>query len=106
MKKIFVSGCYDIIHAGHVQFFNEAKALGEHLTVCIASDDVLMLEKKRRPSLPIEHKKLLIHAFGMVDDVVVGQTLEKGLNFKEHFLRIKPHVLAVTKDDKYTKIKR
>ena len=47
MKKIFVSGCYDIIHAGHIQFFNEAKALGEHLTVCIASDDVLMLEKKR-----------------------------------------------------------
>ena len=31
MKKIFVSGCYDIIHAGHIQFFNEAKALGEHL---------------------------------------------------------------------------
>ena len=106
MKKIFVSGCYDIIHAGHIQFFNEAKALGEHLTVCIASDDVLTLEKKRKPSLPTEHKKILIHALEMVDDVVVGQTLVKGLNFKEHFLRIKPHVLAVTEDDKYNKIKR
>jgi len=106
MKKIFVSGCYDIIHAGHIQFFNEAKALGEHLTVCIASDDVLMLEKKRKPSLPIKHKVLLIHALEMVDAVVIGQALEKGLNFKEHFLRIKPHVLVVTEDDKYNKIKR
>jgi len=57
MKKIFVSGCYDIIHAGHIQFFNEAKALGEHLTVCIASDDVLTLEKKRKPSYQRNIKK-------------------------------------------------
>ncbi len=99
MKKIFVSGCYDIIHAGHIQFFNEAKALGEHLTVCIASDDVLTLEKKRKPSLPTEHKKILIHALEMVDDVVVGETLVNGLNFIEHFLRFKPHGLALTEDD-------
>lgn len=28
MKKVFVSGCYDIVHAGHIQFFEEARALG------------------------------------------------------------------------------
>ena len=28
MKKVFVSGCYDILHAGHLQFFEEARALG------------------------------------------------------------------------------
>ena len=33
MIKVFVSGCYDIVHAGHVQFFSEARALGDHLTV-------------------------------------------------------------------------
>ena len=27
MKRVFVSGCYDIIHAGHVQFFEEARTL-------------------------------------------------------------------------------
>jgi len=37
MIKVFVSGCYDIIHAGHVQFFREARALGDHLTVSFAS---------------------------------------------------------------------
>jgi len=106
MKKIFVSGCYDIVHAGHIQFFIEAKALGEHLTVCIASDKVLMLEKKRKPSLPLDHKKSVIHALEMVDDVVIGENLEKGLNFKKHFLQIKPNILAVTEDDKYNELKR
>ena len=106
MKKVFVSGCYDIIHAGHIQFFNEAKVLGDHLTVCFASNDVLWLEKKKKSSLPTEHKKCVIHSLEMVDEVVVGKNLEKGLDFKDHFIRIKPQILAVTKDDKYEKIKR
>ena len=31
MRKIFVSGCYDILHAGHLQFFEEARALGRDI---------------------------------------------------------------------------
>lgn len=101
MKKVFVSGCYDILHAGHVQFFNEAKALGDHLTVCFASDEVLWEHKKRRPSIPQEHKKALIQALEMVDDVVIGTNMELGLDFKDHFLQIRPDILAVTEDDLY-----
>ncbi len=41
MRHVFVSGCYDIIHAGHVQFFREAKAQGDFLTVSFASEEVL-----------------------------------------------------------------
>ncbi|MGA2507215.1 MAG: adenylyltransferase/cytidyltransferase family protein [Chitinispirillaceae bacterium] len=106
MKKVFVSGCYDILHAGHVQFFNEAKALGDHLTVCFASDDVLWTHKKRRSSMPQEHKQVLIQSLKMVDDVVIGQNFELGLDFKDHFLQIRPDVLAVTEDDLYGDIKR
>ena len=106
MKKVFISGCYDIIHGGHVQFFNEAKALGDYLIVCIASDDVLWMEKKRKSSLPNEHKISVIQSLEMVNEVVVGEIMEMGLDFKDHFLRIKPDILVVTKDDKYEKIKR
>ena len=70
MKKVFISGCYDIIHGGHVQFFNEAKALGDYLIVCIASDDILWMEKKRKSSLPNEHKKSVIQSLEMVNEVV------------------------------------
>ena len=106
MKKVFVSGCYDILHAGHIQFFNECKALGDHLTVCFASDKVLRAHKNRRSSIPQEHKRVLLQALEMVDDVIVGENMEIGLDFKDHFLRIMPDVLAVTEDDKYGDKKR
>ncbi len=106
MIRVFVSGCYDIIHAGHVQFFREARALGDHLTVSFASRDVLWLHKRRNSSLPDEHKLALLMALRPVDHVVVGRSLEEGLDFKEEFLQLSPQVLAVTEDDKYAPLKR
>ncbi len=106
MIRVFVSGCYDILHAGHVQFFREARALGDHLTVCFASNDVLWHHKQRRSSLPDEHKRALIAALEVVDEVVVGNGKEEGVDFKEHFLQLRPDVLAVTEDDKYGPLKR
>ena len=106
MIRVFVSGCYDIIHAGHIQFFEEARALGDHLTVSFASTDVLWLHKQRRSSLPDEHKRALLSSLRMVDEVVVGEGLEEGIDFREHFLRIRPNILAVTEDDKYGPLKR
>ncbi len=106
MIRVFVSGCYDIIHAGHVQFFREARALGDHLTVCFASAEVLWHHKQRRSSLPDEHKRALIAAMEVVDEVVVGEGKDEGIDFKDHFLRLRPNILAVTDDDKYGGLKR
>lgn len=106
MKKVFISGCYDILHGGHVQFFKEARALGDHLTVCFASDKVLWEHKKRRTSIPQDHKLALMTALDIVDQVVIGDCSELGLDFKDHFLKIKPDVLAVTEDDQYEQAKR
>jgi len=40
MKKVFVSGCFDLLHSGHVAFFEEAAKLGE-LYVGIGSDNTI-----------------------------------------------------------------
>lgn len=77
-KKVFVSGCYDILHAGHIEFFNQARALGTHLTVSFASKEVLFRHKQRAPSIPDEHKKVLIESLRMVDKVIIGTGLKKG----------------------------
>lgn len=106
MKKVFVSGCYDILHGGHIEFFNQAKALGDYLIVSFAGDASLELHKHKKPSLPELHKKKILESLRMVDEVVIGDYLnELGLDFKEHFLRIKPDILAVTEDDKYSEQK-
>ncbi|MCU0871928.1 MAG: adenylyltransferase/cytidyltransferase family protein [Pirellulaceae bacterium] len=106
MTHIFVSGCYDILHAGHIQFFREARALGDELTVCFASADVLWKHKRRRSSLPDEHKAAIIASLTMVDRVVMGTGAKHGLDFEDHFLRLRPDVLAVTEDDQYGDLKR
>ena len=96
MKKVFISGCYDILHGGHIQFFKEARALGNHLTVCFASDKVLWEHKKRRSSLPQDHKLALMTALDMVDQVVIGDCNQLGLDFKDHFLKIEPDAVSYT----------
>lgn len=107
MKKVFVSGCYDIIHGGHIEFFSQAKALGDYLIVSFANDEVLLKYKGRKSSLPLEHKKRLLESLSMVDEVVIGDNVEEdGLDFITHFLRIKPDILAVTDDDKYSEQKK
>lgn len=106
MTKVFVSGCYDILHGGHLQFFEEARALGDHLTVSFASDEVLWIHKRRKPSIPDDHKKALIEGMRVVDEVVIGDSHDEGLDFKDHFLRLRPDILAVTEDDKYGPLKR
>ena len=102
IKKVFVSGCYDILHGGHIEFFNQAKSLGDYLIVSFAGDQVLEIHKNKKASLPEAHKRKILESLRMVDEVVMGDSLDElGLDFKEHFLRIKPDILAVTEDDKY-----
>ena len=105
MAKVFVSGCYDILHAGHLQFFEEARALGDHLTVSFANEDILWKHKGRRPSLPDDHKVELLRSLVMVDHVVAGNGERQGLDFEPVFRELKPDILAVTEDDQYGEIK-
>lgn len=106
MKKVFVSGCYDILHGGHIEFFNQAKSLGDYLIVSFASDKTLEIYKHKKSSLPEAHKKRILESLSMIDEVVIGDPEEDvGLDFKKHFLRIKPDILAVTEDDKFGKQK-
>ncbi|HBO87894.1 MAG TPA: cytidyltransferase, partial [Verrucomicrobia bacterium] len=90
MTHVFVSGCYDVLHAGHLQFFKEAKALGTHLTVNFASANVLLNHKQRVSSLPDEHKQALLEAMEIIDEVCIGDDPDLGLDFKSNFLRTKP----------------
>jgi cytidyltransferase-like protein len=107
VKKVFVSGCFDILHAGHIQFFKDAKALGDYLIVSFASDAVLKKYKNRVSALPEAHKKAVLESLKMVDEVVVGNNLDDPiLDFKEHFLRIKPDILALCSDDKFVEKKK
>ena len=115
--KVFVSGCYDILHGGHVQFFRDAKAVGTkvatsngrngaHLTVSFASDKVLKKYKGRVSAIPMSHKRRLLEEMRSVDRVVSSSNPnEPILDFKKNFLKIRPDVLVVTVDDRNVALK-
>ena len=51
MKKVFVSGCYDLLHSGHVEFFRQASQYGE-LYVGIGSDSTILEYKHHKTFYP------------------------------------------------------
>jgi len=107
MIKVFVSGCFDIVHGGHVEFFKDAKQLGDYLIVSFASDEVLLKYKNRKSALPMEHKKYLIENLRMVDKVYSSTNTDDPIfDFKDAFIKEKANILAVTIDDKNIEKKR
>lgn len=106
MKRVFVSGCYDILHAGHIHFFEDARALGDHLTVCFASDEVLKLVKNRQPSIPEDNKMFLLKSLRCVDSAVKSSNLHPIFDFEDHLKKIKPNIAAVTEDDVHIEEKK
>lgn len=67
-KLVTTNGCFDIIHAGHVQYLTEAKQLGDILAVGINSDaTVRKLKGERRPIQNQTDRVTLMGALRMVD---------------------------------------
>lgn len=104
--KIFVSGTYDLLHAGHVQFFKEARALGDTLVVSFCSDLNLLKYKGRRSCMPDDNKKVLLESIRYVDKAVIGTDDGGVWDFVPAFLQEQPEILAVTTDDNHAEEKR
>lgn len=71
-RIVFTNGCFDILHAGHVQYLSEARAQGEILVVGLNSDaSVRGLKGPTRPVNTEEARGMVLEALEAVDHVVV-----------------------------------
>ncbi len=70
-KVIMTNGCFDVLHAGHVAYLEEAKSLGDRLIVAINDDDsVRRLKGAPRPVNKLEDRMLVLAGLASVDWVV------------------------------------
>jgi D-beta-D-heptose 7-phosphate kinase/D-beta-D-heptose 1-phosphate adenosyltransferase len=70
-RVIMTNGCFDVLHAGHVSYLEEAKSLGDRLVVAINDDDsVRRLKGKSRPINALEDRMLVLAGLAAVDWVV------------------------------------
>lgn len=71
-KIVFTNGCFDLIHAGHIDYLTKAKALGDVLIIGINSDDsIRRLKGDKRPLLPHEERAFAISSLKPVDYVTI-----------------------------------
>ena len=71
-RLVFTNGCFDLLHAGHVRYLQEARALGDALAVGLNSDrSVRILKGEGRPILNEEERAEVIAALEAVDYVVI-----------------------------------
>jgi D-beta-D-heptose 7-phosphate kinase/D-beta-D-heptose 1-phosphate adenosyltransferase len=69
---VFTNGVYDLLHRGHVEYLEEARALGDRLVVGVNGDaSVRRLKGPERPILPQRDRAALIAALACVDMAIV-----------------------------------
>jgi D-beta-D-heptose 7-phosphate kinase/D-beta-D-heptose 1-phosphate adenosyltransferase len=96
-KVVFTNGCFDILHAGHVTYLEEAKTKGDILVVAINSDSsITRFKGPSRPIIPLEQRMIMLASLSCVDFVVSfdEDTPKQVIEY------LKPHVLVKGADYK------
>ena len=96
MKKVFVSGCYDLLHSGHVEFFQQASQFGD-LYVGIGSDATYLEYKHRKPMFPQEERLFMVKNIKAVKEAYINEG--RGvIDFLPTLDLVKPDIFVVNAD--------
>lgn len=96
---VFTSGCYDILHLGHVIHFNYCKSLANILVVTTGNDKTIReLKGNGRPINNEQFRSRLLAALEIVDYVVISEEYGK-MDHEESMKLLKPDVFVVNTTD-------
>ncbi len=95
-KKVFVTGCFDMLHSGHVAFLKEAAEYGD-VYVGLGSDETVYNLKGRYPVNNQDERRYMIEALGCVKEALIN----KGsgiMDFLSEIEFVKPDIFIVNED--------
>mgnify|MGYP003115238614 FL=1 len=96
MKKIWINGCFDVLHRGHIELFKFAKSKGDYLVVGIDSDERVRENKGHtRPINNVQDRKFFLEAIGCVDEVV---TFSSDSELIKAIKNCKPYCMVIGSD--------
>lgn len=95
-KKVFVSGCYDLLHSGHVEFFRQAAEYGD-LYVGIGSDATIQEYKHHKTVYSEQERLFMVKSIRYVKDAFInaGSGI---MDFVPTVDFLKPDILVVNSD--------
>ena len=71
-RVVFTNGCFDLLHAGHIELLEKARAMGDALIVGLNCDQVVrQLKGEDRPIVPADERAEILAALESVDAVVI-----------------------------------
>ena len=80
MKKVITYGTFDLLHYGHVNLLQRAKALGDYLIVALSTDEFNWNEKQKKCYFNYEERKRLLEAIRYVDLVIPEESWDQKIS--------------------------
>lgn len=96
MRKVLVSGCFDMMHSGHIAFLKTAADFGQ-VYACIGSDETVFSLKGRYPVINQSERTFCLSALDSVFEARVSRG-SGHLDFLPELLEIKPDIFVVNAD--------
>ena len=88
MTKVITYGTFDLLHKGHIRLLKRAKALGDHLTVCVSTDEFNAIKGKKAYT-SFEDRKYILEAIKYVDEVIPERDWDQKISdVKDHDIDI------------------
>lgn len=91
MRIVYIPGCWDLLHRGHMEVLKRAKSLGKILIVGVASDAVVFDDKGQYPIVDLADRVAMLQELRCVNFAAPYYDLE----FLTHLQQFKPDILAV-----------
>ena len=95
-KKVFVSGCFDMLHSGHVTFLEKANQFGD-VYACIGSDNTVREIKGRYPVITQKERKYILESIKFVKECRINKG-NGNIDFVEELIDISPDIFIVNED--------
>lgn len=106
-KKVLVGGCFDVIHRGHIEFLDEAKRAGDVLIAFLEGDETIArLKGKGRPIHNQEDRAHILSHLTNIDFVILLDNNLSDSDYSKLVKVLKPDIIALTKGDPITELKR
>lgn len=95
-KRVLVSGCFDLVHGGHIAFFKTAASYGK-VIVSLGRDENLLKLKGKKPVFSEQERLYIVKSIRYVDDAFLASG-EGMLDFEPDLRRLKPDFFIVNSD--------
>lgn len=95
-------GCFDILHAGHIKYLEEAKKNSDILIVLLESDEnIKRIKDDKRPINNQKNRSIVLSAISAVDYIIQLEGMTNGPKYDKLIVQIKPAYIVITAGDKF-----